>query len=78
MLSYEQADAVPDDAAKGFGISASLDAAAAEGAKPCATAGSNKPIAAPQLSLLLIRYSKIRCSAHGLGRLGMGDGLSRL
>ena len=32
MLSYEQADAVPDDAAKGFGISASLDAAAAEGA----------------------------------------------
>ena len=47
VLSYEQADAVPDDAAKGFGISASLDAAAAEGAKPCATAGSNKPIAAP-------------------------------
>ena len=48
MLSYEQVDdAVPDDAAKGFGISASLDAAAAEGAKPCATAGSNKPIAAP-------------------------------
>ena len=29
------ADAVPDDAAKGFGRSASLDAAAAEGAKPC-------------------------------------------
>ena len=28
------ADAVPDDAAKGFGRSASLDAAAAEGAKP--------------------------------------------
>ena len=78
MLSYEQADAVPDDAAKGFGISASLDAAAAEGAKPCATAGSNKPIAAPQLSLLLIRYSKIRYSARGLGHLGMGDGLSRL
>ena len=44
---HEQADAVPDDPAKGFGISASLDAAAAEGAKPCATAGSNKPIAAP-------------------------------
>ena len=45
MLLYEQADAVPDDAAKGFGTSALLDAAAAEGAKPCATAGSNKPIA---------------------------------
>ena len=29
---HEQADAVPDDPAKGFGISASLDAAAAEGA----------------------------------------------
>jgi hypothetical protein len=29
---------MPDDAAKGFGRSASLDTAGAEGAKPCATA----------------------------------------
>jgi hypothetical protein len=48
VISYEQADAVPDDAAKGFVISPLLDVAAAEGrAKPCATAGSKKPIAAP-------------------------------
>ena len=36
----EQANAMPDDAAKGFGRSASLDAAGAEGTKPCATATS--------------------------------------
>ena len=28
---------MPDEVAKGFGISVSLDAAGAEGAKPCAT-----------------------------------------
>ena len=32
---------MPDDAAKGFGRSASLDTAGAEGAKPCATAASH-------------------------------------
>ena len=36
------ADAMPDDAAKGFGRSASLDTAGAEGAKPCATAASHR------------------------------------
>ena len=33
-LTLEQADAVPDDAAKGYGRSASLAAAGAEGAEP--------------------------------------------
>ena len=32
---------MPDDTAKGFGRSASLDTAGAEGAKPCATAASH-------------------------------------
>ena len=45
-----QADVVPDDAAKGFGRSASLAAAGAEGAKPCATATSHTHIPAPQRS----------------------------
>jgi hypothetical protein len=45
---------MPDDAAKGFGRSASLDTAGAEGAKPCATAASHQHIAAPQRLLLLM------------------------
>ena len=36
---------MPDKAAKGFGISVSLDAAGAEGAEPCARVASNKHIA---------------------------------
>jgi len=49
---YEQANTVPDDAAKGFGISASLDAAEAEGAKPCATAASNTHTTHPSTTAL--------------------------
>ena len=54
--TLEQADAMPDDAANGFGRSASLDTAGAEGAKPCATAASHKHIVAPQR---LLYYSYI-------------------
>jgi hypothetical protein len=43
---------VPDDAANGFGISASLDVAAAEGAEPCAAVASNT-----NTSLLLITHT---------------------
>jgi hypothetical protein len=33
---------VPDDGAKGYGHSTSLDATGAEGAEPCATAASTR------------------------------------
>ena len=49
-----QADAVPDDVAKGFGRSASLAAAGAEGAKPCATA---TPTSQHHSALLLITHT---------------------
>ena len=49
-LTLEQADTVPDDAAKGYGRNASLARAGAEGAKPCATATSHTHIPAPQRS----------------------------
>ena len=60
---------MPDDAAKGFGRSASLDTAGAEGAKPCATAASHKHIAAPQRLLLLMHQPSPGCSLYtwGLG-----------
>ena len=49
--TLEQADAVPDNVAKGFGRSVSLDAADAAGSEhgvePCATAASNTHIPAP-------------------------------
>ena len=48
---------MPDDPAKGFGTSASLDAAAAEGAKPCATAASNKHTSQQQRSILMITHT---------------------
>jgi len=60
-----QADAVPDDAAKGFGRSASLDAAAAVGAKPCATAAPNTAEFPPSFQARLCLYI-LRCSRHTL------------
>ena len=45
---------MPDDAAKGFGRSASLAAAGAEGAKPCATA---TPTSQHHIALLLIPHT---------------------
>ena len=48
---------MPDDPAKGFGTSASLDAAAAEGAKPCATAASNKHTSRSNRALLMITHT---------------------
>eukprot|EP00964_Phaeocystis_antarctica_P003204 scaffold1708_cov51-Phaeocystis_antarctica.AAC.4 len=45
---------MPDDAAKGFGRSASLAAAGAEGAKPCATA---TPTSQHHSALLLITHT---------------------
>ena len=60
-----QADAVPDDAAKGFGRSASLAAAGAEGAKPCATAAPNTAEFPPSFQARLCLYI-LRCSRHTL------------
>ena len=60
-----QADAVPGDAAKGFGRSASLDAAAAAGAKPCATAAPNTAEFSPSFQARLCLYI-LRCSRHTL------------
>jgi hypothetical protein len=62
---------MPDDAAKGFGRSASPDTAGAEGAKPCATAASQtKHIAAPQ-RLLLYSYISHHQPPHvGVRRSG--------
>ena len=54
-----------DDAAKGFGPSASLDTAGAEGAKPCATAASHKHIAAPQRLLYYSYISHITSLQRG-------------
>ena len=48
---------MPDDPAKGFGTSASLDAAAAEGAKPCATAASNKHTSRSNRALLMTTHT---------------------
>ena len=45
---------VPDDEIKGFGISALLDAAATEGAEPCARVASNKHIATADYSPQLL------------------------
>ena len=46
--TLEQADAVPDNVATGFGRSVSLDAAGSEhGVEPCAAAASNTHIPAP-------------------------------
>ena len=59
---------VPDDAAKGFGISASLDAAATEGAEPCAAVASNKHIATADYSH--ISHHDIRLPIHGRNRSG--------
>ena len=56
---------MPDDAAKGFGRSASLDTAGAEGAKPCATAASHKHIAAPQRLLYYSYISHITSLQRG-------------
>jgi hypothetical protein len=64
---------MPDDAAKGFGRSASLDTAGAEGAKPCATAASQtKHIAAPQRLLLLIHQPSPASTRGGYRRSGLG------
>ena len=60
-----QADAVPDDAANGFGRSASLAAAGAEGAKPCATAAPNTAEFAPSFQARLCLYI-LRCSRRTL------------
>ena len=64
-LTLEQADAVPDDAAKGYGRSALLAAAGAEGAKPCATATSHTHILDPSTtSALLMNYSHTSAAMH--------------
>ena len=61
-----QADAMPDDAAKGFGRSASLDAAAAAGAKPCVTAAPNTAANSHLHSKLACAKTNLRCSRHTL------------
>ena len=60
-----------DDAAKGFGPSASLDTAGAEGAKPCATAASHKHIAAPQRLLYYSYISHHQAAASTRGGLDL-------
>ena len=56
-LTLEQADTVPDDAAKGYGRNASLARAGAEGAKPCATATSHTHTFQHHSALLLITHT---------------------
>jgi hypothetical protein len=61
---------MPDDAAKGFGRSASLDTAGAEGAKPCATAASHRThrsTTALALLVVLIHQPSPGCSLYTWG-----------
>jgi hypothetical protein len=62
---------VPDDAAKGFGRSVSLDAAGAEGDEPCATAAlkHTHPSTTQRTAIILCRESRVR--------VGDGFGSSR-
>ena len=60
-----QAYAMPDDAAMGLKRSASLDAAAATGAKLCATAAPNTAEFSPSFQARLCLYI-LRCSRHTL------------
>ena len=64
-----QADAMPDDAAKGFGRSASLDAAAAAGAKPCVTAAPNTAEFAPSFQARLCQKISEMFPPHTAGAL---------
>ena len=80
---------MPDEVAKGFGISVSLDAAGAEGAEPCATHSRLKHthgyiLPTRHSALLLITHTHSHHGTHtppyfvgsGLG-MGLGFGSSR-
>jgi hypothetical protein len=73
---------MPDDAAKGFGRSASLDTAGAEGAKSCATAASHRTHRSTT-ALATTHTSAISPASYvgvwisGLGILILGLGPSR-
>ena len=56
-----------DDAAIGFGRSASLEAAGAEGAEPCATTASNTRL--KHTTVILLRSHLIHTSLHALYRV---------
>jgi hypothetical protein len=67
---------MPDKAAKGFGISVSLDAAGAEGAEPCATQPPQthtRLLPTRHSALLLITHTQPSCASI-LCRVTVRDG----